>query len=78
MKTYLTKILMYFFEYFLIIQNPNDDTEWNDVLRAKGIIPPKPVEKEITEDEIVKMLEGTIQERSGGISYLVHCTLHLS
>ncbi|OXA60891.1 Viral IAP-associated factor [Folsomia candida] len=48
------------------MQNPNEDTEWNDVLRAKGIIPQKPIEKEMTEDEIVQMLEGTIQEKTGG------------
>ena len=23
------------------MQDPNADTEWNDVLRAKGILPPK-------------------------------------
>jgi len=23
------------------MQNPNEDTEWNDILRAKGILPPK-------------------------------------
>ena len=30
------------------MQNPNEDTEWNDVLRAKGIIPEKPKEAEVT------------------------------
>ena len=29
------------------MQNPNEDTEWNDVLRAKGIIPEKPKEAEV-------------------------------
>ncbi|QRV86282.1 phosducin-like protein [Ceratobasidium sp. AG-Ba] len=24
------------------MQNPNEDTEWNDILRAKGILPPRP------------------------------------
>ena len=48
------------------MQDPNEDTEWNDVLRAKGIIPEKPKEKEVTEDEIVNMLEKTIKEKSGG------------
>lgn len=43
------------------MQNPNEDTEWNDVLRAKGIIPQK--EKEISEDEIVNMIEQTIQQK---------------
>ena len=48
------------------MQDPNEDTEWNDVLRAKGIIPEKPKEKEVTEDDIVNMLEKTIKEKSGG------------
>ncbi|KOB72514.1 Viral IAP-associated factor, partial [Operophtera brumata] len=41
--------------------NPNEDTEWNDVLRAKGILPPK--EKEVSEDEIINMIEQTIQHK---------------
>ncbi|XP_055535397.1 viral IAP-associated factor homolog [Wyeomyia smithii] len=44
------------------MQDPNEDTEWNDVLRAKGIIPPKK-EKEITEDDIIGMIENTIEQR---------------
>lgn len=44
-----------------MFQNPNEDTEWNDVLREKGILPPK--EKEISEDEIVNMIEETIQKK---------------
>ncbi|KAG8746672.1 hypothetical protein FRC10_003976 [Ceratobasidium sp. 414] len=24
------------------MQNPNEDTEWNDILRAQGILPPRP------------------------------------
>ena len=44
------------------MQDPNADTEWNDVLRAKGIIPRK--EKEVTEDDLVQMLESTINEKS--------------
>ncbi|XP_023323007.1 viral IAP-associated factor homolog [Eurytemora carolleeae] len=47
------------------MQDPNEDTEWNDVLRAKGILPPKE-KKDITEDDIVSMLEATIQKKSGG------------
>jgi len=46
------------------MQDPNEDTEWNDVLRAKGILPPKE-KKDITEDDIVNMLEETIQKKSG-------------
>ena len=48
------------------MQNPNEDTEWNDVLRAKGIIPEKPKEKEIGEDEIVAMMEKAIVDKSKG------------
>ncbi|CAH1775909.1 unnamed protein product [Owenia fusiformis] len=45
------------------MQDPNADTEWNDVLRSKGILPPKQ-EKEITEDDIVGMLEQSIADKS--------------
>ncbi|EFA00689.1 viral IAP-associated factor homolog [Tribolium castaneum] len=45
------------------MQDPNEDTEWNDVLRSKGIIPPKK-ETEITEDQIVSMLEETIEQKT--------------
>lgn len=44
------------------MQDPNEDTEWNDVLRAKGILPPKK-EKEITEEDIIGMIESTIEEK---------------
>ncbi|XP_055703973.1 viral IAP-associated factor homolog [Phlebotomus papatasi] len=46
--------------------DPNEDTEWNDVLRSKGILPPKEKEAEITEDTIVSMLEQTIEQKAGG------------
>ena len=42
------------------MQDPNEDTEWNDVLRSKGIIPEKPKEKEISEDEIIAMMDKAI------------------
>jgi len=49
-------------------QNPHDDTEWNDALRHHGIIPQKSrPEKEITEDEILNMIDATVEERSGGV-----------
>ena len=47
------------------MQNPNEDTEWNDVLRAKGIIPEKPKEAEVTEEQLLAMVEQTIKEKSG-------------
>ena len=47
------------------MQDPNADTEWNDVLRAKGILPPKQ-EKEISEDDILNLMEETIQSKANG------------
>lgn len=49
------------------LQNPNEDTEWNDILRSKGILPPK--EKEVTEDDIVNMLEKTIEDKQKTSEY---------
>ncbi|KAI4494294.1 hypothetical protein M0802_008977 [Mischocyttarus mexicanus] len=46
-------------------QNPNEDTEWNDILRRKGIIPEKAKEKEVTEDQILDIVENTINEKTG-------------
>uniref|UniRef100_A0A131XZQ3 Putative conserved phosducin-like protein n=1 Tax=Ixodes ricinus TaxID=34613 RepID=A0A131XZQ3_IXORI len=48
--------------------NPNEDTQWNDVLRQKGILPPKKedTEKVFTEDEIVNVVESTIYEKLNG------------
>ncbi|XP_045602646.1 phosducin-like protein 3 [Procambarus clarkii] len=43
------------------MQNPDEDTEWNDILRKKGILPPK--EPEVTEEALAEMLEQTIQEK---------------
>ncbi|GJQ79327.1 hypothetical protein Trydic_g16192 [Trypoxylus dichotomus] len=45
------------------MQDPNEDTEWNDILRTKGIIPSKCKETEVTEDQIVSMLEETITQK---------------
>ncbi|XP_018423698.1 PREDICTED: phosducin-like protein 3 [Nanorana parkeri] len=41
------------------MQDPNADTEWNDILRKKGIIPPKEVPKEDEEEE-----EGILMQQS--------------
>ncbi|KAG9320763.1 hypothetical protein KVV02_005292 [Mortierella alpina] len=41
--------------------NHEEDTEWNDILRAKGIIPQK--EGEITEADIVDMIDEAIAKR---------------
>ncbi|EDQ84080.1 uncharacterized protein MONBRDRAFT_30617, partial [Monosiga brevicollis MX1] len=37
------------------MDDPNADTQWNDILREKGILPPK--EPEITEDDLIAMAE---------------------
>ncbi|XP_043491271.1 viral IAP-associated factor homolog [Polistes fuscatus] len=47
------------------MQDPNEDTEWNDILRRKGIIPEKAKEKEVTEDQILDIVENTINEKTG-------------
>ncbi|KAG0226107.1 hypothetical protein BGW41_004266 [Actinomortierella wolfii] len=43
--------------------NWDEDTEWNDILRARGIIPKK--EKEITEADIIDMIDEAIMKRQG-------------
>lgn len=48
------------------MQDPNEDTEWNDILRSKGILPAKPKEKEITEEDVVNLVESTVKERQTG------------
>lgn len=55
---------------FRFQQDPNEDTEWNDILRRKGIIPEKEKEKEVTEDQIVNLLESTIDEKTGRGNYI--------
>jgi hypothetical protein len=50
----------------LTFQDPNADTEWNDILRSKGILPPKE-ENGITEEDLVHMVEQTIDEKAKGM-----------
>lgn len=53
------------------MQDPNADTEWNDVLRKKGIIPPKvgaDGNLEMTEETISQMLEERIQKEEDKIA----------
>ena len=47
----------------LAMQNPSEDTEWNDALRWHGILPQK--ESEVTEDQLINMVEETVQKRTG-------------
>ncbi|XP_071941640.1 phosducin-like protein 3 [Antedon mediterranea] len=49
------------------MQDPNEDTEWNDILRQKGILPPK--EEEVTEDQIIEMMEDKIQNSNASKPY---------
>jgi len=49
------------------MQDPGEDTEWNSILRKKGILPPK--EQPVTEEDIVGLLEQTIEKKSHGRSY---------
>ena len=46
---------------FVLFKDIHEDTEWNDQLRKRGIIPPK--EKGITEEQIVDIVERTVQEK---------------
>ena len=48
----------------LLFQDPNADTEWNDILRKKGILPPKEslaeLEKEAAEKEEQALLQQSV------------------
>ena len=46
-------------------QDPNEDTQWNDVLRSKGIIPEKD-EIVVNEEDIIAMMDKKIQEKTHG------------
>lgn len=48
------------------MENPDEDTEWNDALRRHGILPQK--EGEITEDQLVNMVEETVQRKTTGLN----------
>lgn len=50
-------------KFYFDFQDPNEDTEWNDILRAKGILPPKTQEAEITEEAIVNMVEKAVENQ---------------
>lgn len=47
------------------MQDPNQDTEWNDILRKHGILAEREKEKEVEEDRIIDMIEETINEKTG-------------
>lgn len=49
------------------MQDPNADTEWNDILRKKGILPPKESLKELEEEEAEKE-EQLLQQSVGELA----------
>lgn len=58
----------------LPFQDPNADTEWNDILRKKGILPPKESLKELEEEEEGKE-EQRLQQSVGelALSFPLFC-----
>ena len=49
------------------MQNPNEDTQWNDALRRHGILPENTKEGEVTEDQLINLLEETVQKKTGNV-----------
>ncbi|XP_011499959.1 PREDICTED: viral IAP-associated factor homolog [Ceratosolen solmsi marchali] len=49
-------------------QDPNEDTQWNDILREKGIIPEKKKDVEVTEEQIIQILKNTIDQKTGKVA----------
>ncbi|CAK6968545.1 phosducin-like protein 3 [Scomber scombrus] len=43
------------------MQDPNEDTEWNDILRKKGILPPKEVPKDDEEEELALQQQSIVK-----------------
>ena len=58
------------------MQNPNEDTEWNDILRKKGIIPEKEKELEVTEETNTRN-DGWSDTETDGRSVLISITKRL-
>jgi len=55
------------------MQDISEDTEWNDILRKKGIIPEK--EPEVSEQALTEMIEQTIAEKNSIDARLGHLNL---
>lgn len=54
----------------LISQDPNADTEWNDILRKKGVLPPKEkTQDEVEEEALEKQI--LLEQESVGKRWLV-------
>lgn len=45
------------------LKDPNEDTEWNDILRKKGILPPKEIPKDDEEEEEALQQQSVGKER---------------
>lgn len=45
------------------MQNPSEDTQWNDALRRHGILP----EKEVSEDQLIDLVEETVKQKTGNV-----------
>lgn len=43
------------------MQDPNEDTEWNDILRKKGILPPKETPKDDEEEELALQQQSVVK-----------------
>lgn len=56
-----------------LLQDPNEDTEWNDILRKKGILPPKEVPKDDEEEELALQQQSVGKRGSSG--YMSVCLL---
>lgn len=63
-------ILIYKFIHFslkpneFLSQDPTEDTQWNDALRKKGILPPKAPEAEVTEEQIENMIDSVVKNHT--------------
>ena len=53
------------------MQNPNEDTQWNDALRKHGILP----EAEVTEEDLVDMVEQTVKAKTSVVKDYEDMTL---
>merc|ERR1712051_159332 len=62
----ISKLLLFLISNNIkMAQDPNEDTQWNDVLRSKGIIPEKD-EIVVNEEDIIAMMDKKIQEKTHG------------
>lgn len=58
----------------IVLQDPSRDTEWNDALRRHGIIPEK---KEITEEQIVSLVDEAAKKRLEPQVLILNVIIHL-